>query len=150
MHQFINFNHASGSISAYLQLFKMAALMCVIGFSRSLNCSTQLFFVIYIIIIYVKQRNDRFVWYWHIDNRVTLTFTHLDIEYTPNCTTDYVQVLNGNNDESPIVGTYCGTTLPLPVVSSGSALVVRFVTDALTQRHGFTASYTTSASGMLS
>jgi len=55
--------------------------------------------------------------------------------------------LNGNDDDAPVVGTYCGTTLPLPVVSSGSALVVRFVTNAFNQRPGFTAWYTTSVSG---
>jgi len=78
---------------------------------------------------------------------VTLTFTHIDIELSANCTNDYIRVLNGNDDDAPVVGTYCGTTLPLPVVSSGSALVVRFVTNAFNQRPGFTAWYTTSVSG---
>lgn len=38
-------------------------------------------------------------------NHVTLSFTDFDIEnYRGNCTTDFVEILDGNNDEAPLQG----------------------------------------------
>lgn len=64
-----------------------------------------------------------------------------------NCSDDYVRVLEGNDLNAPEIGRYCGTTVPLPITSVGSAVVVQFVTDASHQRMGFLAVYTKSTSG---
>lgn len=78
---------------------------------------------------------------------MTLTLTHLDLEDSVNCTADSVLVLNGDTDNSPVIGRYCGTTLPLPITSSGRDMVVKFISNDQIQRHGFTASYSTSTTG---
>jgi len=82
-------------------------------------------------------------------DRITLTFTHIEIEGNVNdtCSFDYVRVLEGNDDEnSPILGTYCGTHVPPSITSVGLALVVKFVTDGSVQMKGFQASYSKSTS----
>lgn len=43
----------------------------------------------------------------------------------PPCTTDYVDILNGYEDDSPLLGRYCSTEVPAPLTSSiGQATVV--------------------------
>lgn len=37
-------------------------------------------------------------------NHVTLSFTDFDIENRQNCTTDFVEILDGNNYEAPLQG----------------------------------------------
>jgi len=64
-----------------------------------------------------------------------------------NCSDDYVSVLEGNDNDAPEIGRYCGTTVPSAITSVGSALVVKFMTDASHQRRGFQAVYTKSTSG---
>ncbi|XP_061178089.1 cubilin-like [Saccostrea echinata] len=82
----------------------------------------------------------------HSDDRITLTFTHMDVEELSDCTKDYVRVLNGDDLDAPEIGTYCGRTIPSPITSSGSAMIVQFVSDRSIQRSGFRALYTKSLS----
>ncbi|XP_033761795.1 cubilin-like [Pecten maximus] len=82
----------------------------------------------------------------HSVDRVTLTFTHMDTEFYASCIHDYVSVYNGDDDDAPLIGTYCGSTVPAPITSLGSALFVRFVSDPSVQRTGFRAVYTKSSS----
>ena len=92
----------------------------------------------------------RYMFFILSDDRVTLTFTHIDIgdPEGQNCTVDYVQVLDGDDAAAPLFGTYCGQSLHLPHTSRGSAIAIRFVTSAAnSNRHGFRAVYTTSVSG---
>ena len=79
-------------------------------------------------------------------DRITLTFTHMDIETTSNCSNDYVMVLNGNDASAPQLGRYCGATVPPPLTSTGSNLFVIFVSNFVMQRVGFRAVYTRSTS----
>ncbi|XP_052697133.1 cubilin-like isoform X2 [Crassostrea angulata] len=82
----------------------------------------------------------------HSDDRITLTFTHMDIEEFSDCGKDYIRVLNGDDLNAPEVGTYCGRTIPTPITSSGSALMIQFVSDRSVQMSGFRALYTKSMS----
>ncbi|XP_033110748.1 cubilin-like [Anneissia japonica] len=81
-------------------------------------------------------------------DRITLTFTHMDIEESTdgNCMHDSVKVLNGNDEYAPEVGTYCGTTVPASITSNGAAMTLLFVSDGSAQQTGFRAVYTTSTS----
>ncbi len=82
-------------------------------------------------------------------DRITLTFTHMDIENRGSCARDYVRVLDGNDADSPELGRYCGTTIPPPIRSQGSALFVIFISDVSIERTGFRATYTKSTSSEL-
>lgn len=41
----------------------------------------------------------------------------------------------------PLVGTYCGNSIPAYFVSSGNFLTVQFVSDSSVQKQGFNATY---------
>lgn len=80
------------------------------------------------------------------DDRITITFTHMDVEEYADCGKDYVRVLNGDDPDAPEIGKYCGRTIPSPITSSGSAMVIQFVSDNTVQLSGFRVMYTKSLS----
>lgn len=91
---------------------------------------------------------------WHLfvpsspADRITLTFTTLHLQImTVNCSSSYVQVYNGDDDDGILRGTYCGTTAPGSITSTGSAMFVRFVSGPVSEGAGFRAVYTKSLSG---
>lgn len=51
------------------------------------------------------------------------------------------QVFDGDNIHFPLVGTFCGTSMPSYFISTGNILTVHFITDSSVQRRGFNASY---------
>ncbi|XP_070174131.1 cubilin-like [Littorina saxatilis] len=77
-------------------------------------------------------------------DRITLTFTHMDIETTSSCIDDYVRVLDGNDADAPELYRLCGNTVPPVITSTGSNLLVMFGSDMITQQTGFRAVYTRS------
>jgi len=79
---------------------------------------------------------------------VTLTFLHVDLENSNGCEHDHIKIYDGEDPAGTPRMTLCGSTIPLPVTSFGSALIVRFVSDSSIERAGFQAVYTESASGM--
>ncbi|XP_071787824.1 cubilin-like isoform X2 [Asterias amurensis] len=80
-------------------------------------------------------------------DRVTLSFSNMDIEQsTTGCEHDYITLYEGNDDSAPVIDQYCGTSIPAPITSFGSALTVSFVSDSSLQLTGFRAVYSTSLS----
>ncbi|XP_051778468.1 hatching enzyme 1.2-like [Erpetoichthys calabaricus] len=79
--------------------------------------------------------------------QIRLQFNSFNIQSTPKCSGDYIKVYDGYTKSSPVLlDKTCGAG-PIPTVtSSGSSLLVEFVTDAAGTAPGFTASYTTSKS----
>lgn len=65
----------------------------------------------------------------------------------PTCTADSVTVRNGGYPESPIIGRYCGWSIPGPVQSGSNKLLVTFNTNHLGQSRGFYATWSTSTLG---
>lgn len=51
------------------------------------------------------------------------------------------QVYDGDNVHFPLVGTFCGTSIPSSFLSSGNLLTLRFVSDGSVQKAGFNATY---------
>ncbi|KAG9331741.1 hypothetical protein JZ751_017274 [Albula glossodonta] len=82
-------------------------------------------------------------------NHVTLSFTDFVLENNNgDCSTDYVEILDGDNYNAPSVGTYCGSEVPHPVTSYGDALVVNFISNSAYSEKGFRATYAASTSGI--
>ncbi|XP_034025114.1 cubilin [Thalassophryne amazonica] len=77
-----------------------------------------------------------------VNNIINLNFSSFDLESSSTCRYDYLKVYDGDNMNFPLVGTFCGNTVPAPFVSSGNFLIVHFVTDGSVQRSGFNASFT--------
>ncbi|XP_069787318.1 cubilin [Narcine bancroftii] len=85
---------------------------------------------------------------WYISAPVNkiihATFTVLLLENATNgiCNFDYINIYDGDNINSPLVGTYCGSRLPPPIASSSNFLTVRFVSRSSIKLDHFNITYT--------
>lgn len=52
------------------------------------------------------------------------------------------QLYDGDSESANLAGTFCGSTVPAPFVSSSNFLTVQFVSDITLEREGFNATYT--------
>lgn len=55
----------------------------------------------------------------------------------------FSQLYDGSNENANLVGTFCGSTVPAPFLSTRNSLTVKFFTDNYVEREGFNATYTT-------
>ncbi|XP_078658661.1 ovochymase-like [Branchiostoma floridae x Branchiostoma belcheri] len=72
---------------------------------------------------------------------VMLQFTQFDVEQDSTCDYDYVRVYDGHSTHSPVLGTFCGSSLPSNIVASSNIMTVRFVSDSSITETGFAATY---------
>ncbi|XP_004625741.1 tolloid-like protein 2 [Octodon degus] len=90
---------------------------------------------------------------WNISStaghRVKLVFNEFEIEQHQECAYDHLEVYDGPDSLAPVLGRFCGSTKPEPVVASGSSLFLRFYSDASVQRKGFQAVHSTECGGRL-
>ena len=56
---------------------------------------------------------------------------------------DFVSVREGGTTEAPLVGRYCGHSLPPSHLSTGNRLLIRFKSDHSVSHEGFRVSYKT-------
>jgi len=69
---------------------------------------------------------------------IRLTFSEFDVELSENCVYDHLSVFDGDDDQSPTVGVYCGKRMPQELIqSTGSTLFLAFVSDAEDGGNGF-------------
>ncbi|GLD50715.1 neuropilin-1a-like protein [Lates japonicus] len=73
---------------------------------------------------------------------------HFDLE-DRDCKYDYVEVYNGGDELSPMLGKFCGKIAPSPIISSGSQLLIKFVSDYETHGAGFSVRYEVFKTGSL-
>ncbi|KAF4532443.1 hypothetical protein B566_EDAN014448 [Ephemera danica] len=66
---------------------------------------------------------------------ILIKFLTMDMEL--ECDHDHVMVFNGPTSQSPIIGTYCGNSLPGDIQSQSNFLFITFHSDARHQRQGF-------------
>ena len=66
-------------------------------------------------------------------------FLDFDVEGSQNCNFDYVQIRDGPDVNSTIIGRYCGdpSHMPSPILSTLNYLWISFVTDGSVQNRGF-------------
>ncbi|XP_034018584.1 inactive serine protease PAMR1 [Thalassophryne amazonica] len=70
-------------------------------------------------------------------HRVELRFSLLSVESDHNCHYDYVEVRDGEELSSPVIGRFCGDSLPPPLKSSGNVVHILFVSDGYNNFDGF-------------
>lgn len=70
---------------------------------------------------------------------VPQTFNEFEVEQHQECAYDHLELYDGPDSLAPILGRFCGSKKPDPVVASGSSLFLRFYSDASVQRKGFQA-----------
>uniref|UniRef100_A0A8C9LFB5 Cubilin n=1 Tax=Pavo cristatus TaxID=9049 RepID=A0A8C9LFB5_PAVCR len=80
-----------------------------------------------------------------VNKLINLTFTSfvLEAHVARTCQYDYVKLYDGGNENANLVGTFCGSTVPAPFLSTSNSLTVKFITDNSVQREGFNVTYTT-------
>ncbi|XP_047925093.1 tolloid-like protein 2 isoform X10 [Anser cygnoides] len=90
---------------------------------------------------------------WNISatsgHRVKVTFNEFEIEQHQECAYDHLEMYDGPNSKSPILGRFCGSKKPDPVVASTNKMFLRFYSDASVQRKGFQAKHSTVCGGLL-
>ncbi|XP_060072061.1 tolloid-like protein 1 [Ylistrum balloti] len=75
------------------------------------------------------------------DYSVALKFQSFEIENHDNCVYDYLEIRDGHEDNSPLIGRFCGYKIPEDIKSTGNKLYVKFVSDGSVQKAGFAASF---------
>eukprot|EP00794_Sanderia_malayensis_P003627 gene3627-4141_t len=72
---------------------------------------------------------------------ITLRFNAFGLEGHPQCRYDYLLIRDGDSDAAPIIGKYCGNSLPTSIRSSSNRLWLRFYSDSFFTEKGFHLSY---------
>ncbi|XP_078037937.1 cubilin [Augochlora pura] len=80
--------------------------------------------------------------------RVQITWSKFDLENSNNCRFDFIEIYDGPTNESPLMGRYCGTTLPPSLKSTSNELLLVFRSDFTVQGEGFTLSYSVICGGV--
>ncbi|MBN3281561.1 TLL1 protein, partial [Polyodon spathula] len=82
-------------------------------------------------------------------HRVKIAFNEFEMEQHQECAYDHLELYDGPNSKSPILGRFCGSKKPDPVITSGNKMFLRFYSDASVQRKGFQAKHSTECGGRL-
>jgi len=60
-------------------------------------------------------------------SKLQVVFNSFNLEFATTCNKDYLKIYDGANSLTPLIGTYCGTTLPGTITASNSEGVLLFV-----------------------
>ncbi|XP_050461753.1 cubilin-like [Cataglyphis hispanica] len=82
-----------------------------------------------------------------VGERIRASWLRFDLEQSSNCQFDFVEIYDGPNKFSQLLGRYCGSDIPPAIKSSSNNLVVIFKSDWSYQLEGFTLSYETLCGG---
>ncbi|KAM6346195.1 tolloid-like protein 1 isoform 1-T1 [Podargus strigoides] len=72
---------------------------------------------------------------------VGLTFQAFEIERHDNCAYDYLEIRDGMNENSPLIGHFCGYDKPEDIRSTSNTLWMKFVSDGTVNKAGFAANF---------
>uniref|UniRef100_A0A673C2I0 Si:ch211-102l7.3 n=1 Tax=Sphaeramia orbicularis TaxID=375764 RepID=A0A673C2I0_9TELE len=83
--------------------------------------------------------NARCEWRLHAErgNTMELRFSLLSVEPDHSCRYDYIEVRDGEDLSSPVIGRFCGDQIPPPIKSSGNNLHILFTSDGYNNFDGF-------------
>uniref|UniRef100_A0A672P4E9 Metalloendopeptidase n=1 Tax=Sinocyclocheilus grahami TaxID=75366 RepID=A0A672P4E9_SINGR len=72
---------------------------------------------------------------------VGLVFQSFEIEKHDNCAYDYLELRDGDSENSPLLGHFCGYAKPDDIKSSSNQLWMKFVSDGSVNKAGFAANF---------
>ncbi|XP_078377085.1 uncharacterized protein LOC144660350 [Oculina patagonica] len=82
---------------------------------------------------------------WHLTvpegHVIRLKFLFFDLEYHPQCSSDFVEVRDGLSKSSPLIGRFCSQTFPTAIESSGKGMLMSFKSNDRVIGGGFKARY---------
>ncbi|KAJ8727242.1 hypothetical protein PYW08_015639 [Mythimna loreyi] len=74
---------------------------------------------------------------------IKITWNRFEIEHMPNCGSDYVELLEIDEDnENNVLGKFCGNHAPPALTTSTNRLMINFESDGSIRSSGFSMSYT--------
>ncbi|KAL7745333.1 hypothetical protein ACLKA6_015352 [Drosophila palustris] len=79
--------------------------------------------------------------------QMELQFELFELDNTPRCSGDWLEVRNGGNNNSALIGRFCGTSIPQRIPSFTHELYLHFHTDDVAVARGFRLKWRTFASG---
>ncbi|XP_074652971.1 cubilin-like [Tubulanus polymorphus] len=94
--------------------------------------------------------NSDCVWLFNADpgKKFLFTFASLHIELSQNnCTNDYLEIRDGGEASSNLLGKFCGTRTVLPISTSGKTAWLKFHSDANASDRGFMITYAAVSAG---
>ncbi|XP_054258423.1 tolloid-like protein 2 [Macrosteles quadrilineatus] len=90
---------------------------------------------------------------WHFTttpgHRIKLLFTEFEMEPHQECAYDHIVLYDGDSTDSHILGRFCGSKVPHPIIATTNQMFMVFKSDASVQRKGFVATHTTVCGGHL-
>ncbi|VDO96888.1 unnamed protein product [Soboliphyme baturini] len=69
--------------------------------------------------------------------QVAVIFTTFQLEQHEDCIYDYLEFRDGHDEDSKLIGRFCGYSLPNNIKSTENKMRVRFVSDASVEKPGF-------------
>ena len=72
---------------------------------------------------------------------IELRFDDIAIKESTSCAEDRVTILNGKDEDSLILGSYCGSKLPATIQSSTGAVTIKFISYGAMNNKGFSLQY---------
>uniref|UniRef100_A0A915K200 CUB domain-containing protein n=1 Tax=Romanomermis culicivorax TaxID=13658 RepID=A0A915K200_ROMCU len=69
--------------------------------------------------------------------QVAIKFTMFQLEQHENCIYDYVEFRDGDRADSPVLGRFCGYSLPPEIKSTSNKIRVKFASDSSVEKAGF-------------
>jgi len=82
-------------------------------------------------------------------HRIKLLFTEFEMEPHQECAYDHIVVYDGLTTTDQILGRFCGSKLPHPLIATNNNMLMVFKSDASVQRKGFMAEHMTVCGGHL-
>ncbi|PNF23973.1 hypothetical protein B7P43_G09286 [Cryptotermes secundus] len=79
--------------------------------------------------------------------QIKLNVTDFILEGGSNCRYDYLEIRNGGSQMAPLIGRYCGTTIPRSIPSLSNQLFLQFVSDNSGRQRGFRITWDGTATG---
>ena len=67
-------------------------------------------------------------------HRIKLRFTEFELEPHQECAYDHIVVYDGHTTDRQILGRFCGSKLPHPLIANENAMLLVFKSDASVQR----------------
>ncbi|MEE6466792.1 hypothetical protein FKM82_007053 [Ascaphus truei] len=80
------------------------------------------------------------------NHTISLFFNAFNLETYSSCN-DFLEVRNGSDFDSPVIGKYCGTNLPNPIFPKKNVLRLFFKSDIIISHHGYEITWTSSPTG---
>lgn len=88
-------------------------------------------------------------WILEVQNgrQIVLNVTHFELEGGSGCRFDFLEIRNGREERSPLIGQFCGSTIPRTITSHGHVLYLRFKSDRSMSAKGFEITYDSGTTG---